>query len=135
MALKWKGDEVQKQVIAAIVDGVTEFGLTHETEAKRELTPGHGVLSGTLRRSIHAASPDYNFGGDDLPPTPNSPERSGAGLDVQQRGIRVAVTVGSGMVYARYIENLYSYMVNSHQRIIGKLPEIIRKHAARNGLT
>lgn len=134
MGLVWKGDQVYQDVAAAIVDGMTEFGLTHETEAKRELTPGHGVLSGTLRRSTHAASPNYEFGSDDVPPTPSSPERGGQGLNVQPLKDRIAVTVGSGMVYARRIEDLYGYITNAHGRVIGKLPEIIRKHAGRRGL-
>lgn len=134
MGLVWKGDDVQKQVVAAIIDGVTEFGLTHETEAKRELTPGHGVLTGTLRRSIHAANADYNYGSDDVAPTPSSPERSQQGLDVKAQGIRVAVTVGSGMRYARRIEEMYGYITGSHRRVIGKLPAIIKKHAGRRGL-
>jgi hypothetical protein len=134
MALIWKGTQVYEDVAAALVDGITEFGLTHETEAKRELLPGRGVLTGTLRRSIHAASPDYQFGDDDLPPTPSSPERGGQGLDVQPQKDRIAVTVGSGMAYARYIKQLYGYITQSHGRVIDKLPGIIRKHAARRGL-
>lgn len=133
MAVKWMGDQVEQDCIAAIIAAVREFGLTHETEAKRELTPGRGVLTGTLRRSIHAAAPDYGFGNDDVTPASSSPERSGHGLDIQERNGRVAVVVGSGMSYARRIEELYGYIVGSHNRVIGRLPGILRKHTVARG--
>jgi hypothetical protein len=56
VTLNWKGDEVlriAKENGAAII---SEFGLTVEGESKKELRRGHGVLYGTLRRSIHAWS-------------------------------------------------------------------------------
>lgn len=134
MTLKWMGNQVRSDVIAAIIDGVTEFGLTHETEAKRELTPGHGLLTGTLRRSIHAAGPDYPFAGDDVKPKQGSPDRSGQGMDIKEKNGRVAVTVGSGMIYARKIEELYGYISGSHRRVIGRLEGIIKKHARARGL-
>ncbi|MBX3056927.1 MAG: hypothetical protein KF770_10685 [Anaerolineae bacterium] len=133
MALKWMGEQVGQDLINAIAAGVVEFGLTHETEAKRELTPGRGVLTGTLRRSIHAANPSYNFASDDVPPSPGSPERGGRAPDISKRTVHIHIAVGSGMRYAMAIERLYGYITNSHSRVIGRLPDIIRKHTAARG--
>lgn len=129
--LIWNGEVVKAQVVGAIVDGLTEFGLTHEREAKRELYPGHGKLTGTLQRSVHAAAPSYQFAVDDVP---DGPERSGQGLSVKRDGDKVSVMVGSGMRYARRIEQMYGYIANSHARVAGQIAGIMNKHAARRGL-
>lgn len=135
MTLIWKGGEVSAETKAMLADALTEFGLTHETAAKGQLAPGHGVASGTLRRSIHAAYPTYAFSQDDVPPSNNSPERSGRGGSAGVFKNKVSINVGSGMVYARRIEDLYAYITQAHEQVIGKLPGIIEKHAARRGLT
>jgi hypothetical protein len=130
--LTWQGEITKEKVIGAIVDGVTEFGLTHEREAKRELYPGHGKLTSTLQRSVHAAAPTYQFAIDDVP---DGPERSGQGLAVKKIGSSVGVMVGSGMRYARRIEYMYGYIANSHSRVAGQIAGIMNKHASRRGLT
>ena len=99
--LEWKGAEFRGQVVDAIAAGLTEFGIRHESEAKRQLVPGQGVLTGTLRRSIHAAGPSYNFAADDLPPASGTPERAGTGGEAEEVGGSVVISVGSGMSYAR----------------------------------
>ena len=134
MALNWKGAETRAKVVAAIVSGLGEFGLKHETAAKGQLQPGHGVLTGTLRRSIHSAATQYDFAGDDLPPTTTSPDRGGQEVVLQEEGGRVTVVVGSGMIYARKMEELYGYMQNSHNQILPQLIPTIEKHAAAKGL-
>ena len=135
MTLIWKGDALKQDILAAIADGVTEFGLAHETAAKGELSPKHGVVTGTLRRSIHAATPTYAFSQDNVPPSNSSPERSGRGGGARIFKNKVSIMVGSGLVYARRIEDLYGYIVGSHQQISGRLEGIIGKHAAKRGLT
>jgi hypothetical protein len=132
--LEWKGAQTRAQVVEAIKSGLGEFGLKHETEAKRELQPGHGVLTGTLRRSIHSAADSYDFAGDDVPPTTSSPDRGGNEVIPQESGGRVVVVVGSGMIYARKMEELYAYMQNSHNRVLPELIPTIQKHAAIKGL-
>lgn len=133
--LDWKGAEVRSEVVAAIGSGLQEFGLRHETEAKRELYPDHGVVTGTLRRSIHSAGPFYDFSGDDVASAPSSPERGGQGAELEEADGRIAVVVGSGMRYALRIQHLYGYITKSHERVFPDLPEILNKHAGQRGLT
>lgn len=133
--LIWNGEVVKAQVIEVIVDGVTEFGLEHETAAKGMLYHGHGKVTATLQRSIHAAAPSYQFAADDVPPAPGTPERGGQGLSIKRDGDKVGVMVGSGMRYARRIEQMYGYIANSHARVAGQIAGIMNKHAARRGLT
>lgn len=135
MALKWNGAETREQVVAAVVDGLQEFGLKHETAAKAQLEPGHGVLSGTLRRSIHSAGPEYDFAGDDTTPAADTPERGGQAADLHEEGGKVTVVVGSGMVYALKIEELYGYLQTGHDQVLPQLIPTIEKHAAARGLT
>lgn len=129
--LNWRGAQIVSTVIAAVEGGVTEFGLVHETEAKRELYPGHGKLTGTLQRSIHSAGAGYDWGGDSVS---NGPERGGSGRASVQ-GSRISTVVGTGMKYGRRIEDLYGYMQRSHERVLPRLPDILNKHATRRGLT
>lgn len=131
--LDWKGAKCKEQVVGAVKVGLGRFGLVHETEAKRELGPGHGVLSGTLRRSIHSAKPAYNFGGDDVPPSSGSPERGGAAA-AEVVGAKVIVSVGSGMVYARAIEEMYGYVQKGHERALPQLNGLLEQAASEAGL-
>lgn len=132
--LDWKGPQVRELVVAAVKDGLAEFGLRHETEAKRGLQPGRGVLTGTLRRSLHAAGTAYDFAGDDVKPSENTPERGGQTADLAEQDGKITVVVGSGMVYARRIEELYAYLQNSHNQVLPQLMPSIERAAAGRGL-
>lgn len=132
--LNWNGPALRGQVVEAIVGGVQEFGLTHETKAKSKLRKGRGVLTGTLRRSIHAGALDYNYAEDEYPPSNQTPEQGGQMPDVAERDGVVGVAVGSGQPYARKIEALYAYMAESHAEALTELPGILEKHVAKAGL-
>ena len=132
--LVWYGDEVYNIVEAAAVDGLTEWAITTETAVKGSLHPGRGVLTGTYRRSVHAASPDYNFGSDNVTPSANSPDRSGKGGGAKRKGDTVSIAIGSGMAYAGRLEDMYSPVIGGFERTKGSLLGILRKHAIRNGL-
>ena len=95
-----EGDHVLKLSEKAMSDIMVEAALTTEAEAKKELIKGHGVETGTLRRSIHAASPDYTYGQDNVEPTEGSPERGGKTIKPQRVGDKLMVLVGSGLSYA-----------------------------------
>lgn len=132
--LEWKGAQFRGQVVDAIAAGLTEFGIRHESEAKRQLVPGQGVLTGTLRRSIHAAGPSYNFAADDVAPAPGTPERAGTGGEAEEIGGSVVISVGSGMSYARKIEELYYYLTDSFWIVEPQLLPTLEKHARERGL-
>jgi len=133
--LEWRGAETRKLVVAAVLDGLAEFGLRHETASKGELAPGRGVVTGTLRRSIHSSPPSYDFNSDHTKPSGGSPERGGSSPSLSEQGGRVMVVVGSGMQYARLIEDRYSYVRKGHERVIGDLLNVLEKHARAQGLT
>lgn len=130
--LDWNGDEVlriAKENGAAII---SEFALTAEGEAKRELRRGHGVETGTLRRSIHVVLPGYDWSGDDVDAGAGSPERGGdAPLPT---GDKLTVQLGSGLNYAMAVHQGhhsfagYHYLTNGVKKAREKLDSIIAKH-------
>lgn len=127
--LDWKGDEERTRVINGLTQGLIDLHLRVETEAKRELYPGHGKVTATLQRSIHAAGPQYDYGNDDVKPSANSPNRSGSGGKPEViGGVVLRFLVGSGMRYARRIESLYGYMRRGYDRVSPRAKEIITKH-------
>jgi len=139
--LDWKGDEVKRQVMENMAKAVGEFGLTVEAEAKKELRKGHGVLTGTLRRSIHTAMPGYDWSGDD-DKSENGPERGGQLIEGVITNDAITVQVGSGLVYALAINQGwpegykkmhgsfvgYHFMENGLTKAKPKLPMILKKY-------
>jgi len=130
-ALDWRGAQVVKEVEAAAVDALQEFGLRLETAAKSELYKGHGVLTGTLRRSIHTGSPDYNWGADDEAPSESTSSRGGQEPDVKRGGGRLAIETGSGLEYAMAVHQGhgsfggYHFMTNAFDRIKDQFVKIL----------
>lgn len=131
--INWTGDEVRRAIEKAAVGALTQFGLEHETASRSVVSPGRGVLTGTYRRSIHSAGSGYNFGRDNVKPSPSSPDRGGNGV-ARVRGAHIQIVVGSGMLYAGHLERLYSPIATGHKRVIKRLPTILQKHARQQGI-
>ena len=147
-SLNWKGDEVLKTTQENAAKIISEFALTVEGEAKKELKKsakengvwvkggGRGVRTGTLRRSIHTALPGYDWGGDDVEPSGGSPER-GNNAVVPETGNQLTVEVGSGLVYAMAVHQGhhnfigYHYLTNGLKKAQGKLASIIARHQVK----
>lgn len=133
MSLNWRGDEVKRLVLERMAGAMGEFGLVVEAESKRELRKGHGVLTGTLRRSIHAAAPGYQWSTDDVPPGSDSPERGGAPVQASQVNGVVTVEVGSGLRYALPVHQGhgafggYHYLTNGLEKAKPKLAQILKR--------
>lgn len=51
--LTWRGPQVVSQIAQKAADAVTEINHRIEAEAKAELYPGHGKVTGTLQRAIY----------------------------------------------------------------------------------
>lgn len=100
MSLKWRGDQVFKDTVKAAEAALATFDLKLEAGAKKELYKGHGVLTGTLRRSLHAAPIDYVWSSDDEEPSPTTPELGGHKPKIVKKGLMLWGAVGSGLVYA-----------------------------------
>lgn len=126
MGLRWNGDAVFKDVEAAASATLQRFGLRHEGEAKKELRKGHGVLTGTLRRSIHTETPSYVWISDNVPPSESSPDRGGDAPKPEKKRDVLWITTGSGLVYALAVHQGhhdfggYHYMTLSFDKLNGQ---------------
>lgn len=85
--IDWRGPELLDKARAGAVTGLTELDLRVQASAQAELYPGHGLLTGALRRGVVG-------------------EEATAVSDTLVRG-RVAV---KGIPYARVIERRYGYL-------------------------
>jgi hypothetical protein len=133
--LNWKGDEVRLNAIKGVSGAMTEFGLRCETAAKRRLQPGHGVITGTLRRSVHTATPGYNWRADNVKPLKSAPERGGQEAFPALKNGNLTLELGSGLEYAMAVHQGhgsfegYHYMTEAVVEQKPKLPAILEKHA------
>jgi hypothetical protein len=134
--LNWKGDEVLKTTKENGAAIISEFALTVEGEAKRELRKGHGVETGTARRSIHTALPGYDWSGDDVAPSASSVERGGEAV-MPEASDQITVEVGSGLGYALALHqghhnfSGYHYLTNGLSKAREKLDSIIARHQVK----
>lgn len=133
--LTWRGPQVQDAVLQAVQQAWSEVGMRVESAAKQELYKGHGVKTGTLRRSIHAAEPGYAWQSDDVTPSESTPERGGQlALAIIESG-RVVTTVGSGMNYAMAVHQGndagfegYHFLRNGVTAVKPDIPDVLRKY-------
>jgi hypothetical protein len=134
MPLKWNGPAAEGQAIRRLSNALGDIGLDVEGEAKKELYKGHGVLTGTLRRSIHSAGPGYNWPGDDVAPAEGTPERGGQAATPEPIGRRLVVAVGSGLVYAMAVHQGhhsfegYHYITNAVEKVRPRVLQHIARH-------
>lgn len=131
---KWKGKQAGEAFLREVVEpGMGLIGLAVEGESKKELRKGHGVESGTLRRSIHTALPGYTWASDDVEPAPGTPERG------KKRVNGLVVSVGSGLNYALPVHQGhgsfagYHYILNGAEKVRGKMALDLLMKAAKGG--
>lgn len=131
---KWYGEQISDAVKRNVAEALGEFGLRAEGHAKRELSKGHGVLTGTLRRSIHTAQPGYDWAGDDVKPGSGSPERGGKAAAAAIGGDRITLELGSGLIYAmaahqgHHSFSGYHYLTNGLMKAKPELPTVLKRH-------
>jgi hypothetical protein len=139
-SLNWKGDEVKRIMKEHGAEIISEFALTVEGEAKKELVRGHGVLTGTLRRSIHAAQPGYDWSQDAAKVQLTGKREKGSSFTLGGEtvmpsidGSKITVEIGSGLDYAMAVHQGhhsfagYHYLTNGLKKATEKLPRIISK--------
>ena len=131
--LNWRGAEVAKATSDQVIEIMSDIGLAAEGNSKRELAKGHGVVTGTLRRSIHAASPGYGWAGD----AGGTGESGGSRVRAERSGGRIHVEVGSGLEYSMAIHQGWSgppfrgsfagyhYLTNGVEKTRSQVPAII----------
>lgn len=56
LKLDWKGPEVLEQIADRLLAGVSRWNEQLAADAKQQLYPGHGMVTGQLKNSIHAVS-------------------------------------------------------------------------------
>ncbi len=130
--LKWRGDKIEGLIDQAAISALSIFGLKVEAGAKKELYPGHGVVTGTARRSIHAAGIDYNFVDDDVEPGQQTPERGLKSVKnrIRKIGAVLSVVVGSGLRYAMALHQGhgsfegYHFLLKPYDELKDDFPEI-----------
>jgi len=138
--LNWKGEEVKKIIGTMMENIVSDLGHAAAGNAMKELTKGHGVVTATLQRSIHAAPPGYGWNSD-----------VGSGFNVGgkkivaiRRGSRVSVEVGSGLEYAMAIHQGwnnsnglrgtfegYHFLTIGVEKTRAQVPVIIRRNVIK----
>lgn len=124
----WEGPEATELIIQALKDALTEIGLRIESEAKKQLYPGHGKVTGTLQRSIHAASPNHPFQSENVTPDRSTPERGQGRVEPELRGDTLWVAVGTGMEYALFIHTLYQYLTTALNMVAPQAMGIVERH-------
>ncbi len=136
--MDWRGGEVLKEVEDNLIEILAELGLAVESEAKQELKPGHGVKTGTLRRSIHTAKADYNWAGDDVEPSKDSPDLGGQRAEPSRVRKQMTLAVGSGLRYALPVHQGhgsfagYHFMTNGLEKARKMhLKGIVEKHQVK----
>lgn len=147
--INWRGNTTLDEVKAVLSDAIVELTLRMEAAAKQNLRPsardargrwvkggGRGKRTGTLQRSIHAASPDYPWSSDDVDAESGGPERGGGGYKPQVTEDAVTGAVGSGLVYALALHQDDSsegkhYMVNAYEEVRKDTLRVVEKHAKR----
>ncbi len=130
----WRGEDVERRVKRGVAEGLMEFGLRSETGAKRRLQPGHGVITGTLRRSIHCATPGYSWAGDNVVPDDSTPERGGEEAEPAEVNGNLILQLGSGLEYAMAVHQGhgsfegYHYITEAVAEQKPRLSEILKRH-------
>ena len=126
---KWRGKEITKAVAQNVAKALGEFALRAEGHSKRELQKGHGVITGTLRRSIHVAQPGYNWAGD-----AGASELGGKQIEALIEGTKITVLLGSGLGYALPVHQGhhgfggYHYLTNGIDKAKSEMPGVLKKH-------
>lgn len=127
----WNGKQVSDEAKKKASKVLILFGLAAEGKAKQQLRKGHGVETGTLRRSIHIAMPGYDFAGDDIEPCGGTPERGGRDVEPENGHDRISLLLGSGLNYAMWVHEGhgsfegYHYLLNGIEEAKHMLPILI----------
>ena len=114
ITLDWRGPAVESEIEQRATRALTEIDLRIEAASKTELYPGHGVVTGMLRRSIEA-------------------------IPVRKEGRRLIGGVGTHRLitltkakrkhnYALIIHRRYLYITRGLKKIRPQVGEILQRH-------
>jgi hypothetical protein len=123
---KWQPEVAVDEKLAKLAVAYGRFGLHVEACSKKVLQKGHGVLTGTLRRSIHTAEPGYDWSQDASAVTIKGKREKGASYTLGGKLVvavvrerRVSLLVGSGLKYALKIHNGFGGFPGYHYLTLG----------------
>ena len=131
--LHWNGAEVLRVSEEKLSQIMGRIGLEVEGDGKKELRKGHGVITGTLRRSLHCAEAGFDWPGDDMEPNEASPELGGQVVEVSVSGHQVSIEVGSGLRYALPVHQGhggfpgYHFLTKAVEQVRQRLGSILEK--------
>jgi len=138
--LDWKGEEVMKIVGTMMENIVSDLGHATAGNAMRELTKGHGKVTATLQRSIHAAPPGHAWSSD----VGSGMKVGGKQIVAVRSGGKIRVEVGSGLEYAMAIHQGwnnsnglrgtfegYHFLTNGVEKTRAQVPGIIRSNVIK----
>lgn len=108
MAYQSNRMRLQQRLVEGAAEGLTEADLRIQTAAQAELYPGHGVRSGTLRRSISG--------------------EPGRVISLIRAEGRVTTR---GVPYARIINLRYRYMENGYAKVKSRIKTIVAERMKR----
>lgn len=103
VTINWAGPAVEAEITARAARALTEIDLRIVGAAQQELYPGHGVRTGTLRRSLTDAP-------------------------VRTESRRILGSVGTTIIYALPVHKRYRYFTKAFQKVKAQAPAIIRRH-------
>lgn len=135
--LEWRGPELQRELEQAARSALTEIGLRIEAEAKKELYPGHGKITGTLQRSIHVAPLGYPWQSDRTQASQNTAELGGQDVEPVKDGTVLYLEVGSGLEYAMAVHqghhafSGYHYITKALEAVKPRVADILQSAARR----
>ena len=141
---KWRSKEIVQKVSENVSKAMGEIALRAEGHSKRELRKGHGVVSGTLRRSIHTAQPGYDWSKDGASVTIKGKRAKGSSftlggklIDALIESKKITIQLGSGLGYALPVHqghhsfSGYHYLTNGVDKAKPELPAVLKKHELR----
>jgi hypothetical protein len=99
----WRGEQVFDEVARGLARAVDEFNQEVVSVAKEQLYPGHGLLSGTLRRSLRHAP-------------------------ASRQGRKIVGVMGSDVIYAGVQHRRFKYFYTGLERVKGQALEIVRRN-------
>jgi len=128
---QWYGEHVLRQTVDNVAEALGEIAFEAELGAKHHIQPGHGVDTGSLKRSIHCAPPGYNWRADHS--YPNGPERGGKIVKAEPMpNGKLWVRVGSGQRYSIWVYlKYYRFMEAGRLRARLMTGSILHRHRLR----
>lgn len=105
--LTWLADQVEENAKKQLLKALLKILKRVERESKARLYYGHGLETGTMKRSVHFAKKGYPWASDHVEPSYTSPERGNRPIHLDFVGTKVYVEFGSGQHYTIFYHQMH----------------------------